>query len=127
MNEPQLSASLASGKTRVLAHVYDAIAPFFVGTVFFAQPDWAAKHLDVIRRWVRVTYEAAAYTNGHHAETAPMMADVTKIPLAVVQKMTRVAAATTSDPSLIQAAIDTAAKYKNIPRPFPAKEAYLNL
>lgn len=125
LNEPQLTATLETGKTRVLARVYDAIAPFFVGTIFFAQPEWAAKHADVVKRWMRVTYEAATYTNAHRAETAPMMADATKIPLAVVQKMHRVAAATTSDPTLIQAAIDTAAKYKYIPRVFRAKDAYL--
>jgi NitT/TauT family transport system substrate-binding protein len=124
LNEPQLSASLETGKTRVLARVYDAISTFFVGTVLFAQSEWAAKHADVIRRWVRVTYEAATYTNAHHAETAPMMAEITKIPLAVYQKMTRVTAATTSDPNLIQPAIEVAARYKNIPRAFPAREAY---
>jgi NitT/TauT family transport system substrate-binding protein len=126
LNEPQLSAALEGGKTRVLAHVYDAIAPFFVGTVYFAQPEWAAKHPDTVKRWIRTTYEASTYTNAHRAETAPMMAEVTKIPLAVISKMTRVAAATSSDPTLIQAAIDTAAKYKNIPRAFPAKELYLS-
>jgi NitT/TauT family transport system substrate-binding protein len=126
LNEPQLSAAIETGKTKVLAHVYDAIAPTFVGTIFFAQPDWASKHADALRRWLRVTYETAAYTNAHHGETAAMMADVTKIPLNVITKMTRVAAATSSDPTLIQAAIDTAAKYKYIARAFPAKEAYFN-
>lgn len=124
LNEPQLTAALETGKTRVLAHVYDAIATYFVGTVIFAQADWAAKHADAVKRWLRATYEAAAYTNGHRAETAPMMSEVTKIPLAVFQKMTRVAAATSSDPSLIQPAIEVAAKYKNIPRAFAAKDAY---
>ena len=53
-----------------------------------------------------------------------MMSDATKIPLAVIQKMTRVNAATTGDPALLQPAIDVAARYKILPRAFPAKEAY---
>ena len=82
-------------------------------------------HPDAVRKFVRTTYEAAAYTNAHHAETAAMMADITKIPLATIQKMTRVDGATSSDPGLIQPAIETAARYKILPRAFPAKEAYI--
>jgi NitT/TauT family transport system substrate-binding protein len=126
LNEPQLSAAVDSGKLRIFAKCYDAIATTFAGTIFFTQPDWAEKHVDTIKRWSRVTYEAAAYTNTHHAETAPMMSEVTKIPLAVIQKMTRVNASTSSDPGLIQPAIDTAFKYKSLSRSFPAKEAYFS-
>jgi NitT/TauT family transport system substrate-binding protein len=124
LNEPQLSAATETGKVRILAPCYSAIGEHFAFTVYFAQPDWAAKHADVIKKWVKVTYAAAAYTNAHHAETAPMMADVTKIPLAVISKMARVNGATTGDPALIQPAINAAAKYNNISRAFPAKEAY---
>ena len=124
LNEPQLSDALAGGKVRVLAPCYSAISDHFAFTVFFAQPDWAAKNADALRRWVRVTYDASAYTNAHHAETAPMMADVTKIPLAVISKMARTNAATSGDPGLIQPAIAAAAKYGYITRAFPAREAY---
>lgn len=124
LNEPQLSAALDTGKVRVLAPCYSAIGEHFTITVFFAQPDWAAKNSDVVKRWVRATYAAAAYTNGHHAETAQMMSDVTKIPVAIFTKMARVGAATSGDPALIQPAINIAAKYGYITRAFPAKEAY---
>jgi NitT/TauT family transport system substrate-binding protein len=124
LNEPQLSAAVTGGQCRVFASSYAAIANSFVGTIFIAQPEWASKHGDTIKRWARVTYEAAAYTNAHHAETAQMMSDATKIPLEVIQKMTRVNAATTGDPGLLQPAIDVAARYKILPRAFPAKEAY---
>ena len=126
LNEPQLSAATETGKVRILAPCYSAIGEHFAFTVYFAQPDWAAKHPDVIKKWVKVTYAAAAYTNAHHAETAPMMADVTKIPLAVISKMARVNGATSGDPALIQPAINAAAKYNNISRAFPAKDAYFS-
>jgi NitT/TauT family transport system substrate-binding protein len=124
LNEPQLSAAVATGKVRVLAPSYSAISDHFVFTVYFAQPDWAAKHADVIRKWVRVTYQAAAYTNTHHAETAPMMAEITKIPVETITKMARVNGSTSGDPNLIQPCIDVAAKYGNIDHAFHAKEAY---
>jgi NitT/TauT family transport system substrate-binding protein len=126
LNEPQLSAALESGKLRVLGDGNSAISEHFVFGLFFAQPDWAAKHADLVKTFVRVTYEAAAYTNAHKAETAPMIAEITKIAPAIVQKMARVAGATSSDPNLIQPAIEVAAKYKYIPRSFPAKEIYFN-
>ena len=124
LNEPQLSAAVATGKVRILAPAYSAIGDHFVFTVYFAQPDWAAKHADALRKWLRVTYAAAGYTNTHHAETAPMMADITKIPLDTIAKMARVNGSTSGDPTLIQPCIDAAAKYGNIERTFKAKEAY---
>lgn len=126
LNEPQLSAALEGGKLRVLGDGNSAISEHFVFGLFFAQPEWAAKHADVVKSFIRVTYEAAAYTNAHKAETVPMIAEITKISPVVVQKMARVAGATTSDPNLIQPAIEVAAKYKYIPRSFPAKEIYFS-
>jgi hypothetical protein len=78
-----------------------------------------------VKAFSRVTYQAAAYTNTHHAETATMMSEITKIPLAVFTKMARVESATSGDAELIQPLIDAAAKYKQIPRAFPAAELYL--
>jgi NitT/TauT family transport system substrate-binding protein len=124
LNEPQLSAALATGTVRVLAPCYSAIADHFAFTAYFAQPDWAAKNADAVKRWARTTYQAATYTNVHHAETVAMMADATKISAATIASMQRVSAATAGDPSLIQPAIDVAAKYGYISRAFPAKDAY---
>lgn len=126
LQEPQLTAALETGKVRVLAPAYSAISLHMVSGVYFAQPEWAGKHAATIKKWVRVTYDAAAYTNAHHAETAAMMAEVTKIPLEIISKMSRNTAATSSDPSYLQTVIDVAAKYKNISRAFPAKEAYFS-
>jgi len=124
LQEPQLTAVLETGNVRVLAPAYSAISLRFASGVYFAQPDWAAKHADTIKKFTRVTYDAAAYTNAHHAETAAMMADVTKIPLEIISKISRNTSATNSDPGLLQPVIDVAAKYKSIERWFPAKEAY---
>jgi NitT/TauT family transport system substrate-binding protein len=123
LNEPQLHAGIESGKLRVVGDL-GAVAERFSITVYFANADWATKHPDLVKRWLRVTYDASAYTNTHKAETVAMMSEITKIPTAVFGKMYRVDAATTSDPSLVQGALDTAARYKNIPHAFPAKDAF---
>jgi len=54
------------------------------------------------------------------------MSGITKIPLPVYQKMGRAPGATSSDPTLLQGLIDTAARYKNIARAFPARELYFS-
>jgi NitT/TauT family transport system substrate-binding protein len=124
LSEPYLTPALESGKVRSVGPGYSAIADHFALTVYFANADWAAKHANLVKAFLRVAYEAAAYTNAHHAETVAMMSAVTKIPVATLQKIARVDGSTSSDPALIQTTIDLAAKYHNIPRAFPAKEAY---
>jgi NitT/TauT family transport system substrate-binding protein len=126
LNEPQVTAAIESGKARLLAPALNAIGEHLALTIYFAHNDFLSKHGDAAKRWMRVTYEAAQYTNAHHAETAAMMSEVTKIPLDVFRKMARVDHSTTTDPAILQPIIDVAAKYKNIPRAFPAKEAYFN-
>lgn len=126
LNQPQLAAALETGKVRVLAPAMNAIGEHFAIAVYFAQAEWAKQHPEAVRRFARVTYEAATYTNVHPAQTAPMMAQVTKISLETLQKIARAPHATTSDPALIQPVIDAAAKYKNIPRAFVAKDAYFS-
>jgi NitT/TauT family transport system substrate-binding protein len=126
LNEPQLSAAVGSGKVRILAPAYSAIAEHFVFTVYFAQPSWATAHKDAIAKFQRVTYDAAKYTNAHHPETVALMSQVTKIPERTIAKMARTPHATSGDPALIQVAIDAAAKYGFIEKRFTAKDAYFS-
>ena len=124
LQEPQLSAQLATGKVRALAPVYSAVSDHFVFGVYFANAAWAKEHADAVHRWVSTTFEAAAYTNAHHAQTVAMMSAVTKIPEPIIAKMARIEGAThaTSSPALMQPLIDAAAKYKFIAHAFPAKD-----
>ena len=124
INEPELTAAREAGKVRILAPCYSAIADRFVVTLFFTNRDWAAKHPDALNRWIRTTYEAATYTNAHRAETVPLVSEITKIPPEIIQKISRVLCATSSDFSLLQPAIDAAAKYKSITSGFPAKDLF---
>lgn len=125
MNEPAVTAAVATGRMHVFAAGFSAIAEHFPIGVYIAHADFYASHTDLVRRWMRITYEAAAYTNAHKAETAAMMSEITKIPLPVFQKMPRVNDATSTDPALMQPLIDVAAKFGFIDRAFPAREAYV--
>lgn len=124
VQEPAATAAVEARQAKILAAPFSAIAPHFPIGVYMANANFAATHGDLVKRWVRVTYDAAKYTNTHKAETAPMMAEITKIPLAVFARMPRVEDATSTDPAVLQPLIDAAAKYNFIVRAIPAKDAY---
>jgi NitT/TauT family transport system substrate-binding protein len=119
---PQVDAALAGGKVRILARAFTAIAPRYFVSAWFSDGEWATKHADVVARFARVVRESAAYANTHHAETAPLLADFSGIPLPVVQQMARATYGTVLDPALLQPVIDTAKRYGVLKRGFPAPE-----
>jgi NitT/TauT family transport system substrate-binding protein len=121
-NEPILGAALASGKVRVLAHTFDAIAPRFMFTAWVAMRPFADKNRAAVESFARVVRESAAFTNGHHAETVDGISKFTGIDPAVVRRMPRTEAATSIEPSLIQPVVDLAAHYKDIPARFDARD-----
>ena len=122
LTEPLLTSWVESGKVRVFAPILNAVGPLHAATLYLARPDWVRANRSLVERFLRATYESAAYTNTHPAETAPMLAEITKIPLPLIQRMGRSHAATSSDPSLLQPPIDAAAKYGQLSRAFPARE-----
>jgi NitT/TauT family transport system substrate-binding protein len=122
MQQPWLAQGIEAGQVRVLGLQMDAIGPGFWLSAWFTTTDFAAKHPDAVRAFVRVTLETATYTNAHHAETAPLVAEFSKIPLPVVQKMVRTTMGTVVNAAGVQPLIDIAVKYKLIRRAFPASE-----
>jgi NitT/TauT family transport system substrate-binding protein len=122
LQSAQLDASLAAGTTRTLGDAQGAIAPTFLAGIYMARRDWAATHADLLKTYNRVLAEAAAYVNGHFTETAPLVAELTKIELVNVRKMHRTFSATTLEPAQLQPLIDAAARYEHIPRGFPARD-----
>lgn len=126
MVEPMLTASLTSGKTKTLGDAFGAIAARYMQGAYVAERGWATQHVDIVRRFVRVMTEATTFTNAHPTDTVAMMAEVTKTPLGIMQKMKRVVSATSLDPGLVQPLIDAAAKYHMIARAFPAREFFWN-
>jgi NitT/TauT family transport system substrate-binding protein len=126
MTYPYLADVLEAHTVKPLGAAYTAIANSFLITVWFVSSDWASKHPDTVHAFIDATDRAALYTNAHHAETAPMIADATKIPLAVITKMPRSESSTAMHLSDLQPLIDGAAKYKLIPQSFPARDMLWN-
>ena len=122
LEEPEVTEALESGKTRVLGHMFDSIAPRFMYTGWFATLDFATQNRPLLDRLRAAFHDAAVYSNAHHADTVAVSSQFTLIDPAIVAKGTRVTAATALDPKLIQPVIDASAKYKTIPAAFDARD-----
>lgn len=119
---PMLQVVLETGKLRSFGDPYDAIGKRFLIAGWFCTQAFATLNPVVVRRFGAAVREAAAYTNGHHDETVPIVAEYSGLDPDVLRKMHRDTNATELDPREVQPAIDAAYKYKFINRTFEAKE-----
>lgn len=119
---PQLDAALASGQARELAPAYGSIGNNYLISAWFTTNEYAARHPGVVRKFADVVAQAAVYCNAHHAETAPLLSEVTKIPVDVITSMERSVLGTRLTPELVQPVIDWSYKYGVLSRSFPASE-----
>jgi NitT/TauT family transport system substrate-binding protein len=124
VGNPILSEALASGKCRLFARAFDAIAPRFQYAAYFCTADYGAKNRDTVLRFRRVIAESGAFANAHHQETIGAISRFTGIPAAVIASMTRTVVGTTLDPKMMQPVIDLAARYKIIGSTFEARTMF---
>ena len=115
---PALATALGGNQVRVLGAAMSAIAPSFPISAWFTNKTWATANPDIVRTFVRVLRDAASYTNAHHDVTAPMLADFSKIPLDVVQRMYRVKAGTELRLAELAPLLAAAVKYNKLPSGF---------
>lgn len=121
ISNPAMAVALESGKVRLIP-AYDGIGSYYLQVAWIATKAYSTAHPDLIRAFVRAFAEAATYTNAHHDETAPMMAEFTGIPIGVIQRMSRATAAAAVSPALLQPVIDASANAGAIKHTFPAQE-----
>lgn len=119
---PQLQDGVNAGKVRVLAWMFDSIAPLFMYTGWFSTTDYVAKNRKVVEAFAKAVRQSALYVNDHHQQTIELLANYSGIEPATIAHMTRATMGTTLDPKLVQPAIDVCAKYKVIAAPFDARE-----
>jgi len=122
LTQPHLSEALQSGNVRSIGKVYDAIGKRFLLTAMITTATFAGDNRDIVERYAHAQIEANGYANLHHDVTAQWLADFAKVDVAVIQRSPREIFAETLDPAMIQPAIDAAARYNVIPKPFDARD-----
>lgn len=120
LGEPFLSA--AKDDVRILGRSYDVVAPSFYISAWFASRDWIARNGETVRKLSAALYDTARWANGHHDETAPILAKYAKLDLARIRAMNRTRYATSLDPKLMQPVLDIAVRYQLIEKPVAAAD-----
>jgi NitT/TauT family transport system substrate-binding protein len=111
--EPFLSQN--KDKTvRVLGNIFDAVAPEFFIANWFTSRAFYQQNQKLVERFVDVVYQTANWANAHHEQSAPILSDISKVPLATIEGMIRVAYGTSTNPALIDPVLTALYKCKFI-------------
>ena len=113
---------LASGKTRVVAPVFDGIARRYLVDGWFAMTNYADAHADVVRRFAEIMRSAGAFCNLHPEATVGLVAPYVGIDPELLAHMTPAAFPDALESPDIQPVIDAAVKYKWFDHGFRAAE-----
>jgi NitT/TauT family transport system substrate-binding protein len=126
LGEPFLSAAIATGDVRLLTGLGAEIAPVVVLGGYISNTDYAKAHLDTLRKFAAVLFEAGKWANAHPADAAAILAKYAKTtgtPLATAHHA--VFLETPFKASDIQPIINAAARYGVLKAPFPAADLVL--
>ena len=119
--DPFLTAAVAAG-ARPIGNPFDAIGDSFMAACWFSVLPWLTEHRAVARNFASVMERSASYVNGHYLEMVPMLADFSKIPATVLEKMAPSQSAPSITPGELQPLIDAAVKFHRIPGPVKARD-----
>ena len=122
LTSPLFDDAVLGGKVRVLSSTLGAIGPRFVFSAYFATRDWASKHREAVKKFAETLTQSAAYTNAHHKEMVPLIAELLGVSTTVVEHMSYPTGGTALLPAEVQPVIDIGVKYKLIPRKFTPQE-----
>lgn len=125
LTNPLLADALAGGKIAVWGIPFAGVSNHLMISAWFCSDDYAQRNADTVKRFAAVIRSAQAYGNTHHAQTLPLLAAYAHLDPDVIRNMDRNIYATSTDPTMIQPAIDAAVKYKVIDKPFAASELTL--
>jgi NitT/TauT family transport system substrate-binding protein len=81
ISEPALTPALRSGDVRVLAPVFDAIAPRFLVAACVTTGAFAQAHPDVVRKYADAVTKAGKWANANPAQSGVMLEKYTQTPV----------------------------------------------
>ena len=118
IGDPALSDALDTGKVRILAKDYDAIANRIFGSVWFSSQEWADQHPDAVRKFAAAINQAAAWATRNPVAAAAVLQKYMKVTYSQAHEYH----ARTIDPTFIQPIIDAAVRYKVLTAPVNATD-----
>ena len=122
ISEPFFTNAMSTGNFRKISSSEKNIAPEFMFSGWATSLDFAAKHPDVIKKFVAVMLESARWGNANRPQSAQILVSVNKMPADVANKMERSYYGEKLSTALLQPVIDAGAKYGATTKSFPASE-----
>ena len=120
--EPNLSASIKSGKVRLFVDMLEGYRQPILESAYFATRTYVDANRDTVQRFAEVLERAARYADSHEAETIPLYVSYAGIDGAQAAAMHHSYTALSFEPTQIQPIIDLSAKYKLIPQRYDARD-----
>lgn len=117
--EPFLSVAAKNG--RVLEYGLDGISKRFLISAWYATPQWARDHPDLVKRFVGVMHDTAVWANKNPSLSGEILVKYTKADPAVIATMARGRYGEQLTAASMQPFIDVTAKYNGLSS-FPAQE-----
>jgi NitT/TauT family transport system substrate-binding protein len=108
MAEPDATAALALGHTRIFGKAFDAIGKTWLIGGWFARTEWIAANPGIVRTFAGVMRATARWANARQVQSAQILEANTKIAVGAANRVTY---AESLDPRMIQPQLDIAAKY----------------
>lgn len=120
--KPFITDAVDSGRERVLAPVYGAIAPRFLESVYYGNVAYLDSHRDAILAFKRVLDESSRYVNHHLVATSGLLASFVGMDPERAAHVSRIITAESLDPRDIQPVIDAMVRTHMLDRSFDARD-----
>ncbi|HXP92292.1 MAG TPA: ABC transporter substrate-binding protein [Candidatus Binatia bacterium] len=120
--KPFATEPVSSGKAKIIALPYDAIAPRFLESVWYSTRSYLDQHRSAMLAFQRVVAQASVYTNAHPDQTVDLLASFTRITPEQAARVPRIVTGTTLNPREIQPIIDVMVRNHILEKGFDARE-----
>ena len=120
MTEPAMTVAIGSNNTKILVDLDKVVGRAYVNSCWFAMHDFAQKNPELVRRFQSALYAAQKWANGHHNESADILAKYSKMDVDLVRRMNRTTYAEGLRVADIQTFLDFGTKYGLLAKPVSA-------
>jgi NitT/TauT family transport system substrate-binding protein len=107
---------------RIIGNPYGSLGRVVCTFAWVVSQSYYAQNAATVAKLRSALLASAHWINTNPAATAPMLADLTQIPVATILKMTRAQFGESLDPAAIQPVIDASARYGFLNQTFPASQ-----
>lgn len=122
LTEPWLGNARSSPNIRLLANIYDVIAPDFWIAAWYANADYIAKNHEMFKKLLAVIDQTAVWANGHHDESSEILAKYSKQNVSTIRKSARFIYSTSRDPKYLRPVIAVMEQFNVLPKPVEAAD-----